>query len=376
MISVISDYDIDEVRGFLPAEDPLKALTPELCEWDALSSDLSALLRTGLIFEVIQELPDFDVSLLKTNAQKERALAMLSLLCNAHVWGGRTPNLLVPKKIAVPLCAVAADLDRPPIVHYGSMGLQNWQRIDDSKPLSADNAEKQMLFLGGVDESWFYISALGVELEGAPAIRSVHRAAGLSERGSDIELADCLADVAASLPAIQRATARTYEWCEPHIFYKRIRPYVAGWPEPGVVYEGVSQRPKMYIGGSAAQSSLIQMLDALVSVNHPTASSGAYLNTVRHYMPVGHRKFVNDVEKNTKVRARVAGGNAQLVDAYNAVLAGISVFRKIHLRLAHDYIMVPSGMTDKEKGTGGTDAIDFLTEIRSSTDQAKISSAE
>ena len=97
---------------------------------------------------------------------------------------------------------------------------------------------------------------------------------------------------------------------------------------------------------------------------------------MRQYMPVGHRKFVKDVERYSNVRNRVNAGEAALVAAYNAVLEGINVFRKIHSRLVHDYIMVPSGMSENEKGTGGTDAVDFLNKVRMDTVRMKIESQD
>ena len=155
-------------------------------------------------------------------------MLLLTILGNACVWGGQEPNLTIPAKVAIPLCAVARALDRPAIVHYCSMTLQNWRRVEKGRPLSPENAEMQIQLLGGVDESWFYIASLGVELTGAPLVRLVHQTAGLSDTGTDTELTSCLCAIADGLPAVHRATARTYEWCDPHMVYHRIRPYVAG----------------------------------------------------------------------------------------------------------------------------------------------------
>ena len=366
-LASLTRYGIDEVRGFVPGTDPLTGLPGALAEWDRLARDLSAHLRSGTLAEALGDLPDFDLALLTSGALRERALLLLTILGNACVWGGRTPCLTIPAKLAIPLSAVAETLDRPAIVHYGSMTLQNWRRVRPDRPLCVENAEMQIMFLGGVDESWFYIASLGVELAGAPLVALVHRCTELSREAEDGALSACLEEIAAGLPAVQRATARTYEWCDPHMFYTRIRPYVSGWPEPGVVYEGVAETPRRLIGGSAGQSSLIQMLDALLAVDHRAGPAAAYLGAIRGYMPVGHRAFVTDVERLSRVRARAEGGSPALRAAYNAVLREIVAFRKIHLRLAHDYVFVPSGMAAKERGTGGTEAMDFLDGARLNT---------
>ena len=371
-LSTLADYRIDESRGFVPGTDPLTALPPELRDWDRLAGDLSAHLRSGSLIEALGDLPPFEVDLLTSEALRERGLLLLTILANACVWGGPEPRRTIPASVAVPLAALAGELDRPAIVHYGSMTLQNWRRVRADRPLCVENAEMQIMFLGGVDESWFYIASLGVELAGAPLVGLVHRCTDLSHDAGDDDLTACLERIAAGMPAVQRATARTYEWCDPHMFYTRIRPYVNGWPEEGVVYEGVSETPRRLIGGSAGQSSLLQMLDALLAVDHSAGPAGSYLRAVRNYMPLGHRAFVNDVERLSRVRARASVGSPALRAAYNAVLHEIAAFRKIHLRLAHDYVFVPSGMAAKERGTGGTEAMDFLDGARRETVEAML----
>ena len=59
-----------------------------------------------------------------------------------------------------------------------------------------------------------------------------------------------------------------YEHCRADIFYHRVRPFLKGWPDDGIVYEGVNEEPKIFIGGSAAQSSLLQTLDAGLGITH------------------------------------------------------------------------------------------------------------
>lgn len=91
---------------------------------------------------------------------------------------------------------------------------------------------------------------------------------------------------------------------------------------------------------------------ALLSVDYSNGPAVFYLLAVREYMPIGHRAFVNDIEKQSRVRHRIDSGGQALLKAYNAVLKEIAVFRKIYLRLTHDYMFVPSGMAESEKGTG------------------------
>ncbi len=372
MMLTLAEYDIDGAHGFAPGVDPLERLPADFAILDDVTADLSTLMRNGSIVDAVGDLGELDVDSLSSSLERERALLLMTVLTNAYVWSAERARLRIPRQLAVPLCTLADAMGRPPIVHYGCMTLRNWRRVDRSLPLSSDNAAMLAQFHGGVDETWFFISALGVELAGAPLLPHVRDAVTISGDGSDSDLIAVLRSIAEAMGPVYAATDRTFEWCDPHVFYHRIRPYVAGWPEPGVVYEGVSDEPSLYIGGSAAQSSLIQALDALVSVHHPTGTTGAYLAEMRNYMPPPHRRFVEDVTAQSRVRERAAAGGGELAAAFDDVIRQIERFRGLHMRLAHDYIAVPSGMDADAKGTGGTDFGEFLRQTRADTIQTRI----
>ncbi len=291
---------------------------------------------------------------------------------NTWVWGNDAPDLRIPPQVAVPICALPDALGRPPIAHYASITLGNWQLVNANAPLSVDNARTKIQFFGGVDEDWFFIALMGVELAGAPLLPIAATAVTVSREGTDAELAALLARFGAGMEAMHTALHRIREWSDPHTYYLRVRPFISGWPAPGVVYEGVSETPRRYLGGSAAQSSLIQLFDALLGLAHPDSPSGAYLRAVREYMPLLHRAFVTDTERDSRVRQRAVDGTAALRASYNAALAQIIRFRDAHMQLAHDFIVAPSGAPTEAKGTGGTSLEAFLIGARSTTSAAQL----
>jgi Indoleamine 2,3-dioxygenase len=61
-----------------------------------------------------------------------------------------------------------------------------------------------------------------------------------------------------------------------------------------------------------------------------------------------------------------------LREVYNAAVEGVSQFRTLHVRLAHDDIAKPSGLNPDTKGTGGTSFVDFLRDTRRETIDAQI----
>lgn len=368
----LARYAIDPVTGFIPGNPPLVRLPAYFDPWEVVVGDLPALIRSRRLRPALERMPQLEAARLASDAEQERALLVLCHFANAWVWGGDEPHLRIPATVAVPLCAVSEILGRPPIAHYASMSLRNWRRLDPTAPLSVDNAHTQISFDGGVDEDWFFIASMGVELAGAPMLPIIESGLEIAISGSDQELTDLLGRFAEGMGPVLTALDRIRQWCDPYIYYKRARPFLAGWPAPGVVYEGVSEEPRRYIGGSAAQSSLLQSFDAFLGVAHPDAPAGGYLKTVRAYMPVPHRAFLEDVERTSGVRQRAQDGSQALRSAYNACLDQLDTFREHHMRLAYDYIIQQSGVPKDATGTGGTSLTAFLRGAQHTTTSSRL----
>jgi indoleamine 2,3-dioxygenase len=367
MFAPLSAYDIDPVTGFVPSADQPERLPPAFEAWELIAADLPPLIRSRRVRDSLRKLPLLDPLVLTDPAEQERALLILTMFAGAWVWGGTEPDLTIPAPVSVPLRALCAVMDRPPIVHYGGMALRNWKRVDKSLPLSADNVRSAINFLGGVDEEWFFLASMGVELEAAPMLPHLRQAVIAAQEGDDAALTAELEAIADAMEPVMAALARMREWCDPYVFFNRVRLYFTGWPEPGVIYEGVSAEPQVHVGGSAGQSALIQAIDAVVGVDHDGMVTGPYFKLMRRYMPGPHRRFVEDLQQVSRVRQRVEAGGEDLRAAYNRVLRQIDRFRAAHRRMAHDYVSVPSGKASGEKGTGGTDFTDFLDDARRET---------
>lgn len=107
-----------------------------------------------------------------------------------------------------------------------------------------------------------------------PVILNAISAVSLNDSRTVINSLQALADCAEDLGVILN---RMYERCDQDVFYHKIRPYLAGSKgmaaaglPKGVFYdvgEGEGEW-RQYNGGSNAQSSLIQFLDAALGVEH------------------------------------------------------------------------------------------------------------
>lgn len=365
----LASFGVSFTRGFVPERDPLDALPETFRVWDDTVAILPALIMNRDVRRWIAAIPELDVSPLSGDAEEERAALVLSALTMAHAWGGAEPDFTLPRNIAVPFVTLSQRLGRPPIILHASGVLNNWRRLDPARPLALDNVDTQTTFTGAFDEKWFYLATLGVELAGAPAIMTLAAAVAASQQADDDALATELTALEAGIRQMIAALARMTERCDPYVFYHRIRPYLAGWPAPGLLYSGTGTPPQVFAGGSAAQSSLLQSIDAGLGIRHEHAHTRDFLDAMLQYMPPKHRAFVAALRERSTIRERALQGASALREAYNACIAATDEFRRKHIGLTSQYIVKQADTTvgPGTTGTGGTDFVEFLRESRLET---------
>jgi indoleamine 2,3-dioxygenase len=366
----LANYQIDPVRGFLPAEDPLEQLPSYFTSWEDLAAQVSALLMTGRLRSALDQLPLLDTSRLEDDRQIQRAMLLLSVFGNAYVWAEKPAATSIPPGVAIPWAQVAEKLGRPLIVSNASLVLYNWRRLDKAGPLTLDNLDTLQLFLGGMDEKWFYLTAVAIEAKGVPALLALVEAQQAVTAGRVDDVARCLPTITAVTLDLVDVLRRIPEKCDPYIFYHRIRPFLAGWEAPGVVYEGVTDAPQILTGGSAAQSSLIQSLDAGLGVKHQSGETNPFLLEMRRYMPPAHRRFIEALEAGPSLQHFVRDhrqSHPVLADLYNDCIQALDDFRKKHMELTVRYILHQAPPGEEAKGTGGTSVVPFLSTAREET---------
>lgn len=226
-----------------------------------------------------------------------------------------------------------------------------------------------------------------------------------------------------------------YENCDPHIFYNRLRPFLAGSKNMadaglpnGVIFDNGGsinkQRYVQFSGGSNAQSSIIQFFDIVLDVHHrPTGTKKCdaespekktskpkdnFIYEMRKYMPGPHARFLEQVSHVANIRSFVQANSHDraLSVAFDACLAMLSAFRDTHIQIVSRYIIIKSreAKTDEAtkqgtvkkptkinlanrtksakaegsegkkdlKGTGGTSLIPFLQQARDETGEQAV----
>jgi indoleamine 2,3-dioxygenase len=369
-------------RGFLPGEDPCPRLPASFEPWDALALELPGLLAAGRAREYLSRLPLFDPRPLEEPRHLERAMQLLSFFGHAAVWekGLQHPELVVPRSVAVPWVSVARRLGRPPVLSYASHGLNNWRRIDPAGPIALGNLSPMQVFLGGLDESWFILVHVDIEARAAPIVDAATAAQQAVTREDSEALERALRTVIAAQREVQRTLARMPERCDPSIFFSRVQPFLHGFLETPLRYEGVQEfgdQPQAFAGASAAQSMVMPLLDAVLGVKHSEGSLNGYLVRLRSYMPSEHLRFIASVDQGPSVRDFILSHREPaLVEAYNGCLELLRDFRQQHMELSARYILQPAreqAAARGETGTGGTPFTHLLRKHREETERYLIS---
>ncbi|KAK4557097.1 hypothetical protein LTR86_006078 [Recurvomyces mirabilis] len=376
------DYDVSPVNGFLSAEPPLQSLTDPYYEpWEHIVKNLQGLILSKRLHEVVDRLPILSTDKLSDLAEWRRAYSVLAFIAHAYIWGGERPMEWVPPPLTIPFIATCAHLELPPVATYAGLVLWNWKPLfEDERVDTLANLDMIDTFTGSLDEKWFYLVSVAIEARGAPLIPLMLRAIEAAKDGDRPTLTECLRTFAERLDELGGLLQRMYDNCDPHVFYHRLRPFLAGSKNMadaglpnGVIFDDGGpmnkQRYVQYSGGSNAQSSLIQFFDVALSVEHrptgtkhsdtyfdhgkkkPSAPEPSFIHEMRKYMPGPHARFLAEVEKVANIRQFVQENrrDRSLAVSFDACLAMLSAFRDKHIQMVSRYIIIKSQEAKRKK---------------------------
>ena len=380
------------MHTFFPKTPPIryyKTKSKSLLNLTNIASELPKLLLTNKVQTTINNLKkdDFSVDLL-INKENEKeinlAMAHLSFIAHAFIWGGKKPEKILPEVVSDPWVKLSKYLGRPPILSYASYCLDNWYKINDDKPIALDNVALINNFLGGVDEDWFVTIHVCIEDAASEAIDSAYKLSKLHENSKTEEFLLNLDRINNSLKKVNEIFSKMPEKCDPYIYYHRVRPYIFGTKDnpdlkKGLIYENqYNNEPQFFRGETGAQSSIIPFLDGALGIEHTNDNLRHYLNEMRDYMPPNHRKMIEDVEVTSNAKELIYRSK-KLIQKYNSCLEEIRKFRAQHLEYAATYIHKQAQVSNSfgsggstVRGTGGTPFMKYLKKHRDETNQQKV----
>lgn len=379
----LENYNITKQTGFLCPKEPLSHLPAYYEPWESLAAQLPSLIAESEIRQEVHQLPELDTQHLQSEDEWWRAYVVLTFLSQAYIWveGDRGLPNYIPRCLAVPWWAVSQHLDMPPVITYACTALKNWVWLDHNQEVGAiRNPTITLTFTGTRDEEWFYIVPLLIEQAAAPALDAMIQAFRAMAEKDHPSMLQCLHTVISSLKEMRCQLKKMYDECDPKVFYNKVRPFQAGslgldsLPD-GIIYEGVDDQPKKFSGASAAQSSTMPAFDTFLGVQH-TGSTKEFLELQRKHMPPSHRQFLVDLAKQPTLRDYISvSGDTSLVKLYNMSLDGLAEFRRQHVIMVTRYIVNQKDGRNKSleaKGTGGSDFMIFIKEVRDNTLSKKL----
>jgi len=359
-------WQVTTESGFLITPDPLtdlgmidSGLDEEITETlESIAEDLPDLIISGYLHDVLDNLPAFDLS--PVLGRDDRILERLHLLytyfVNAYVHMGETTAHNIPAGIAIPTVWLSEQVNRPPMLSYADMVLNNWRRIQTDGDLSLENLDLLQTFTHHYDEQWFFLVHVAIEAQAGILLIALKEAHQAVEDDDVQQVLSCLRDIRQGLVEITKTFHRMPEHCDPDVYYQMVRQPLFGLND--VIFEGVERyqgQAQSFMGGSGAQSTIIPAVLAGLGVHHQASELTHYLSAIRSYMPKQHQDFVNCLTKD--ILRDYCKQHLHLQDAYNHCLRQVMTFRRAHFYYAKTYIFEKS---TTPVGTGGTDFMHFL----------------
>lgn len=376
------------INGFLPVHEPLINLPNRFKKLEQIADELPSLIKNHTLKDAVTNLEELDLSDIDDQAVYQRLYVIYTLLVQAWVWENGEHNIrrIVPIQLSVPLWYISDILKIKPILTHAGVDLWNWKLKNPSGGVVLDNLELISSLTGTQDEAWFYLIMTAIEGLGKDIIKVIEsiykpsRYHTIDYKDTDQLLTSQLNKLHTLIKDANKILNRMPEKCKPDIFYNTLRPFLTGstnkelFPD-GIVYCGVNDnKPVRLNGGSAAESSLIPVIDIFLGVKHSDPEVVRFLSAMRDYMPGDHRRFLEFLEEyNYPLRQHVLSSGKDCIIAYNNCVLGIAKFRSDHMLLVTRYIMkqVKKGVLGQE-GTGGTALNSFLKKILLATESVKI----
>ncbi|XP_018418761.1 PREDICTED: indoleamine 2,3-dioxygenase 2 [Nanorana parkeri] len=379
----LEDCYVSEEHGFI-LRDPLDKLPDYYKPWMDIAECLSVLIETKKLRDEVSKMPELGTQQLKGHRQQRLARTILSHIVMGYVWqNGESGGVKVlPRALAVPYHQLSHALGLPLIIVHADFVLANWKKKDPLGPLTIENLSTIVSLPGGDSLQGFVLVTLLVEAAAIPAVKAVIQAVKSLESDDKQRLLIALQDLERSINQMSEALHLMYDYVDSDVYYNTIRIYLSGWKDnpnmpEGLIYEGVSEEPLHFSGGSAGQSTIFHAFDELLGIQHKPNSLD-FLLKMRDYMPPAHRGFIRWVQEAPKLPEYVQRSNdPALLSVFNQCISALTEIRSLHIRIVSKYVnaagirarmktnqAVTEGQEPQERGTGGSQVMSFLKSVR------------
>ena len=291
---ILQSYDVDDVNGFLRDHPPLRSIPldkyPKYAIWEQVMEELPQLIIAQVFAKKMAQIPIItNISdLLSAELDvKRRAITILSFFANAFMNETQIvdypkseikpkPRDYLPECIAIPLYQLCKDMNAPPIIRHCHMVLNNWRLLFppfnfNKKRHDLSNLALNNLFLGGIDENWFFCIGFGIEscfgslLTSMLSIQELVQIINNKHNHTDLRLfiikeIKChLRQISDDINEMTKYLLKYYSKLDGHIFYRRVRIFVTGCESEkdfpfGVELRGIPKSASELIGSTKIEN--------------------------------------------------------------------------------------------------------------------------
>ena len=377
----LKDFDISLKTGFAPEHVSHRLPGDYFTEWEAAARSLPQWTLEKTVRENIDALPDreFTTAMLGTDEADWRwAYVVVSFLAQAYIVEDMSKDSaqILPPKLSIPWQATSSHIGVLPAATYAAIILYNYTLKDPAKPIAPENLQAAVTFTGMSEESWFMMVHISEEAGAAPGLQAITMGYKAIASNDNKSLATCLETITQSLRNMRNILKKMYERCDPSFFYNKLRPFLS-FPESGLIYSGVSSEVQRYCSVSGAQDTAIPAFSIFLGARHEP-NEQQLVDKFKLYMPTKHRKFLQFLSEQTvSVRGYVEEcRDEELLQRYYEAVDALVSFRTGHISLVTSYIInvkrrQGEGISEADKGTGGTPFMTFLKKVRDNTNHIK-----
>ncbi|KFW85987.1 Indoleamine 2,3-dioxygenase 2, partial [Manacus vitellinus] len=269
-----------------------------------VAPELPQLIASHRLRSRVHQMPQLSARHLRGREELHLAHLVLSFITMGYVWQeGEEGTVQV---MATQSSVLFQELSR-------SRGVQGNPEPQPHQSLSLAalyrNLDPIITLPGGESLRGFVLVTLLVEKAAVPGIKAIVRALHAILQHDEETLQRALEELAGAIEAMREALRRMHDHVDPAVFYAVIRIFLSGWKDnptmpAGLVYEGVSEEPLAFSGGSAAQSTVLHAFDELLGIRHGQ-DTAAFLHRMRNYMPPPHRAFVEEIQRGPSLKQHV-----------------------------------------------------------------------
>jgi len=281
---------------------------------------------------------------------------------------GKANNIL-PKQVAQAFVKVSKKLKVYPWLDYHyAYSLGNYVKKDKSEGLNWENLDMAAKFSGLPDEKGFIMLHVDINEHSPNLIKSVFdfqkSSNSINETNNSLKLALVTMKKINERRQLMWIASRWKHYNDFRVFIMGIKGNEEIF-EDGLIYEGVSSKPKKYRGQTGAQDNIIPMMDIFTGViNHyPKNDLTKYLEDLRSYRPKCIQDFLEDLKlyfskkEKSIIRILETQNNFIGMKYLLEILDEIYLFRNGHWQFVQKYIMKT---TKYSKATGGTPIISWI----------------